>query len=85
MILDQFRVDHQVAVVTGGSRGIGQAIALGLAEAGADIVVVSRTPNGDVEKKITSMGRRYVHLAADLTQREQTRNVIPAVLEKWGM
>ena len=41
-ILDQFRLDGQVAVVTGGGRGIGEGIALGMAEAGADIVVAAR-------------------------------------------
>jgi 7-alpha-hydroxysteroid dehydrogenase len=41
MILDKFRIDGQIAVVTGGTKGIGKAIVLALAEAGADIVVVS--------------------------------------------
>ena len=41
-VLDQFRLDGQVVVVTGGGRGIGEAIALGMAEAGADIVVAAR-------------------------------------------
>jgi NAD(P)-dependent dehydrogenase (short-subunit alcohol dehydrogenase family) len=45
MILDQFRLDGQVAVVTGGTKGLGKAIALAMAEAGADIVAVSRSPN----------------------------------------
>ena len=40
MILDQFKLDGKVAVVTGAGRGIGQAYALGLAEAGADIAIV---------------------------------------------
>ena len=40
MILEQFKLDGKVAIVTGAARGIGQAYALGLAEAGADIAVV---------------------------------------------
>ncbi|MBT3832966.1 MAG: SDR family NAD(P)-dependent oxidoreductase, partial [Gammaproteobacteria bacterium] len=41
-VLDQFKLDGQVVVITGGGRGIGEAIALGMAEAGADIVVAAR-------------------------------------------
>lgn len=81
MILDKFRLDGKIAVVTGGTKGIGKAIALALAEAGADIAVVSRSPQSDIEKAVLALGRRYMHYAADLTQREQTRNVIPAVVE----
>jgi 2-deoxy-D-gluconate 3-dehydrogenase len=84
MILDRFRVEKQVAVVTGGTKGIGKAIALALAEAGADIAVVSRTPHQEIERSVLSLGRRYVHHTADLTRREETKAVIPAVMEKMG-
>ena len=84
MILDNFRIDGQVAVVTGGTKGIGKGIALALAEAGADIAIVSRSPHPDIEKAILDLGRRYMHHAADLTEREQTRNVVPAVVEEMG-
>ena len=43
MILDRFRIDGQVAIVTGSGRGIGAASALALAEVGADVVIASRT------------------------------------------
>jgi 2-deoxy-D-gluconate 3-dehydrogenase len=84
MILDKFRIEKQVAVVTGGTKGIGKAIALALAEAGADIAVVSRTPHQDIERSVLSLGRRYMHHAADLTQRTETKAVISAVMKKMG-
>jgi 2-dehydro-3-deoxy-D-gluconate 5-dehydrogenase len=84
MILDRFRIDGQVAVITGGTKGIGKAISLALAQAGADIVVVSRTPNQEIEASIISLGRRYFHYAADLTKREETKAVIPSVTERMG-
>jgi len=84
MILDKFRLDGKIAVVTGGTKGIGKAIAVALAEAGADIAVVSRSPHQDVEKSVSHLGRRFLHHAADLTKRDQTKSVIPAVEEKMG-
>lgn len=84
MILDKFRIDGQVAVVTGGTRGIGRAMVAALAEAGADIAVVSRTPDPSLEEMVRGMERRYFYLSADLTRREQTREVIPRVVKALG-
>lgn len=84
MILDKFRLNGKIALVTGGTKGIGKAIAVALAEAGADIAVVSRSPHNDVEKTILNLGRRYIHHSADLMEREHTREVIPAVVQKMG-
>jgi 2-deoxy-D-gluconate 3-dehydrogenase len=84
MIFDKFRLDERVALVTGGTKGIGKAIAIALAEAGADIAIVSRRPDPSVEGDIVALGRRYIHCPADLTNRNQTEGVIPAILEKMG-
>ncbi|MBW1666647.1 MAG: 2-dehydro-3-deoxy-D-gluconate 5-dehydrogenase KduD [Deltaproteobacteria bacterium] len=81
-MLDKFHLKGRIAVVTGGTKGIGKAIAVALAEAGADIVAVSRTPNDNLEKNVLALGRRYMHYRADLTNRDQARGVIPSVLEK---
>jgi 2-deoxy-D-gluconate 3-dehydrogenase len=84
MILDKFRLDDQVAVVTGGTKGLGRAIAAALAQAGADIAVVSRSNNPQLEEQIQGFGRKYHHHSADLTRRDQTREVVPAVVERMG-
>lgn len=82
MILDKFRLEGKVSVVTGGTRGLGRAIAVGLAEAGSDIAVVSRSDSEELEETITALGRRYLHHGADLGDRASTKTVIPAIAEK---
>ncbi len=84
MILEEFRLDGKIALVTGGTRGLGRGIAIALGEAGADIAVVSRSPNKETEREILALGRRYFHYPADLTVREQTRRVVPAIAEAMG-
>ncbi len=66
MILDAFRLDGKVALVTGASRGLGQGIALGLAQAGADIAGVSRGTAEETAAEVQKLGRRYFHLSCDL-------------------
>jgi 2-deoxy-D-gluconate 3-dehydrogenase len=84
MILDKFRIDGQVAVVTGGTTGIGKGIAQALAEAGADIVAVGLVEDEELEKTIMSLDRRYLYRHVDLSARDQAKSVIPFVLEKMG-
>jgi 2-dehydro-3-deoxy-D-gluconate 5-dehydrogenase len=66
MILDLFRLDHQVAMVTGTHQGIGQGMALALAEAGADIVALDRSDPVETRTAVTALGRRFHWLHVDL-------------------
>jgi 2-deoxy-D-gluconate 3-dehydrogenase len=66
MILDQFRLDHQVALVTGATRGLGQGMALALAEAGADVVAVDRLDCSETSEAVKALGRRCFCFQADL-------------------
>lgn len=66
MILDQFKLDGKVAIVTGASRGLGQAIAVALAEAGADVAGVSTKGAHDTGKRIEAVGRGWLDRPADL-------------------
>ncbi len=66
-ILDSFRLDGKVALVTGASRGLGQAMALALAEAGADIAGLDRSEGcNDTCKAVQDLGRRYLQITCDL-------------------
>ena len=67
-----FRVDGKLALVTGSSRGIGQAIAIALAEAGADIIGVSSKPEpgSAVEKAVENAGKKFYSYQCDLTDRK---------------
>jgi 3-oxoacyl-[acyl-carrier protein] reductase len=77
----------QVALVTGSSRGIGRAIALGLAEAGADVVVNyagSESAAEDVVQLIRSMGRRAEKIQAHVGNTEQTESMVKTAMEQFG-
>jgi 2-dehydro-3-deoxy-D-gluconate 5-dehydrogenase len=66
MILDLFRLDGRVGLVTGAARGLGQAMALGLAEAGADIVGLDRCESDETGTAVTKLGRRFMQVCCDL-------------------
>lgn len=79
-----FDLSGRVAVVTGANTGIGQGIALALAEAGADIAAVGRTPAEETASKVRALGRRCELVSADLRTIAPVRAVVDQVLESLG-
>ena len=81
-LTEKFRLDGKIALVTGCRRGIGEAIAVGLAEAGADVVGVSASlePQGSaVEAKVRALGRSFAGYACDLADRAALHRFIEQV------
>jgi 7-alpha-hydroxysteroid dehydrogenase len=85
-ILDRFRLDGRAAVVTGAGRGIGAASAVALAQAGADVVISSRTAEqlADVAKLIEAEGRRAVTVTADLDDLDAVAALATAAQDAFG-
>ncbi len=80
MILDKFNLNGRTAVVTGSNKGIGQAYALALAEAGADVIGVSFEDDfSETEKLITSLGRKFKSYRSDFSIRESLYDFIKNV------
>ncbi len=82
--MNPFDLTGKVAIVTGANTGIGQGIAIALAEAGADIAAVGRTAPSDTEAKVKAAGRRFLHVSADLGSTKPIGDIIPATLKALG-
>ncbi len=85
-VLDRFRLDDKVVVVTGASSGLGVAFAQAFAEAGADVVLgarrVDRLP--ETGALVEAAGRRYAHLQTDVTEPEQCTALVQHAIESFG-
>jgi 7-alpha-hydroxysteroid dehydrogenase len=85
-MLERFRVDGKVAIVTGGGRGIGAACALALAEAGADVVLAARTESqlDEMAHKVEALGRRAVTVPCDVNDNDATAALADRAIKELG-
>jgi 2-deoxy-D-gluconate 3-dehydrogenase len=85
MILDLFRLNGQVALVTGGDKGLGQGMAIALAQAGADVAVISRSGHNDATlTAVEAAGRRGCSLTADLGRPDEAAAVVEQTVRALG-
>jgi 2-deoxy-D-gluconate 3-dehydrogenase len=86
MILDKFKLDGKTALVTGASVGLGRAMAIALAEAGADVACHCHF-DGEANETcdvIEKLGRKTVSMAGDMSQRDIPQQIIESVIENFG-
>ena len=87
MSLDVFKLDGRVALITGGNRGLGFAMAKALGEAGASVVVTSRREDRAMKSATTlaeNTGQRTMGIAVDVTDAEQIESMIQTVVKEFG-
>ena len=86
MILDRFRLDDRVAVITGAGQGIGRGIALGLADAGADVVLAARTQADldEVAGLVRDRGRRALVVPTDVTEAAALEQLVERTVAEYG-
>ena len=84
MILDLFKLDGKVAVVTGANTGLGQGMAIALAQAGAKVVLVGRRNCDETQAKIDEFGGQSAQVLADLSLTESVDQVLSGALDAFG-
>jgi 7-alpha-hydroxysteroid dehydrogenase len=86
MLIDRFRLDDRVAIVTAAGRGIGAASALAFAESGADVVIAARTESqlDEVAAQVKELGRRAVVVPADLSDVGAVEGLVDAAVAEFG-
>ncbi|MGB9095388.1 2-dehydro-3-deoxy-D-gluconate 5-dehydrogenase KduD [Erwinia sp.] len=84
MIINAFSLQGRVAVVTGCDTGLGQGMAVGLAEAGCDIVGINIVEPSQTRDLVTSLGRRFLSLTADLAQIECIPGLLKSAIAEFG-
>jgi 2-deoxy-D-gluconate 3-dehydrogenase len=81
---DLFNLAGRTALVTGANTGLGQGIAVALAEAGADIVVAGRSPADATAERVRALGRRFLDVRADLSSTAPLRDIVAAAVNLNG-
>jgi 2-deoxy-D-gluconate 3-dehydrogenase len=84
MIQEAFRLEGKVAIVTGCDTGLGQGMAVALAEAGCDVVGVNRKIPHETAEKINALGRRFMAIQADLSQQDALTSIVTQSVSAFG-
>jgi NAD(P)-dependent dehydrogenase (short-subunit alcohol dehydrogenase family) len=86
MVLNRYKLDGKVALVTGVGRGLGRTMALSLAQAGADVVISARTPTeiDEIAQAVQAMGRRCLAVTADVTNARAVAELVERALVQLG-
>ena len=85
-VLEDFRLDGKVALVTGAARGLGQGMAVGLAEAGADVVALDILPSEETAAEVSALGRRCFVMQRDLrkTRADEAAEIVDECVSELG-
>lgn len=85
-VLDKFKLDDKVVIVTGAGRGLGRSMAISLAEAGADVAVMARSMDQleETADEIEKLGRRALPLSVNITSKKVIENAVDQVVETLG-
>jgi 2-deoxy-D-gluconate 3-dehydrogenase len=84
MILDKFRLDGKAAIVTGSARGLGQAMAIGLAEAGACLALVDTLDMSESKTEVEKLGRKCITITADLSKKGSVNDIVKQTVKQLG-
>jgi 2-dehydro-3-deoxy-D-gluconate 5-dehydrogenase len=84
MILDKFKLDSKVAIVTGSARGLGQAMAIGLAQAGANVALVDILDMSESKTQVEKLGRKCITITADLSKKESVNDIVKQTVKQLG-
>jgi len=84
MIGEKFKLNGKTAIVTGAARGLGQAIAIGLAEAGADVSLVDILETNETKKEIEKTGKRAIGIQVDLSSVASVELIVNTTINEFG-
>jgi 2-dehydro-3-deoxy-D-gluconate 5-dehydrogenase len=84
MILDKFKLTGKVAIVTGSGRGLGQAAAIGFAEAGADVALADIVSTEETAARIQALGRRTCQISVNLLERSSVDKIVDTTVRELG-
>lgn len=84
MVKDLFDLEGKVAIVTGASRGLGQAMSIALAQAGANIVGVGQSNMASTKEEVERAGKKFLEIKADLTSTEKVNEIVEKTVENFG-